>query len=120
MNINATYSRYERYLADDGRDSQLIAAPIAGRGTGVRQRPACTNTQDRAYRSRTDQFDLRWFHGFTDKQIVPKGIVGIQVTDITTIHKTVQACKGRPDLLIGYSQRAIFLIRFDNVKLVFD
>src|SRR5713101_8255057 len=106
MNINATYSRYERYLADDGRDSQLIAAPIARRGTGVRQRPASTYTQDRAYRSRTDQFDLWWFHGFTDEQITHRGIVVIQVTYITTIHKTVQACKGGPGLPVGYSQRA--------------
>src|SRR5689334_9804168 len=113
MNIDTPYSWCQRDLADDRAVSHLGAALITSCCTGFRQRPGATYTQDRAYRSRTKQFDFWWRLGFANKQIVLRRTIVVQIANVPTIHKAVQASEDGVGLLVKNCQCPIFLVGFD-------
>src|SRR5215469_1932592 len=120
MNIDATYSRKQRYLARNRADGRTRTALGTTRSAGGGQRPAPSDTQRGAHGSCADQLNLRRLQRHTDQRPLRRRTIRVEIAYVTAIDKAVEACEDRGRLLIGNRQCTVLRARLDAEKLIFD
>src|SRR5581483_11474449 len=113
MNINVWNARNQCDITYDRANGYTRTALLPTRSATVGQCPATTDTQGSTYRSAIEQFNFGRLDRLTDQGIVLRWTVVIQVANITTIDKAVEAAEDCTVALVGYGERAVFGIDLD-------
>src|SRR5579862_5531733 len=93
MDIDTAYPGRQRYLAHDGAGDGLHTALAPALSAGPWQEPVPADTQRRPHRLPAHSLNHRRFRGLAHYQITGRRTIGVQVTNIATIYKTIEPRK---------------------------
>src|SRR5579884_929606 len=120
VNIHAPRAGNQRHLA--GYRAQVYSPTARGAVSAARNRqfPLAADAQGRTHGTTMQHFNL-WRRGrSSNKAVIGRSLVVIEITYVSAIHEMIQAGKDCARLLVRDGQRAIFGTGCNRIKLVLN